>query len=114
MNEILNVSALVTDRFSSLKHADIPFNDLQKLFFISFNCFSWFFSIAGGIFIVVHVLELGSGAPKYHIDPKSMKIIEGCCLFNKGIMGDALVIIHNQEKVEAVLRKSSKKQVQNW
>lgn len=29
-------------------------------------------------------------------------------------MGDALVIIHNQEKVKAVLRKSSKKQVQDW
>lgn len=67
-----------------------------------------------GIFIVSHVLELGSGASKYRVDPKSMKIIGSCCLFSKGIMTDSLVIIHNQEKVKAVLRKGSKKQVQNW
>lgn len=43
-----------------------------------------------------------------------MNIIGGCCLFNKGIYCDALVVIHNQEKAIEVLRKSSKKQVQNW
>lgn len=57
---------------------------------------------------------LGSGTPKYYVAFKSANINGGCCLFNKGIMTDALVVIHNQEKVKAVLRKSSKKQVQDW
>lgn len=57
---------------------------------------------------------MGSGTPKYYVAFKSANINGGCCLFNKGIMSDALVVIHNQEKVKAVLRKSSKKQVQDW
>lgn len=63
-----------------------------------------------GIFTVSHIPELHDTL-KYHVGPKSMKIIGGCCLFNKGIMDDSLVI---RKKSKQLLRKSSKKQVQDW
>lgn len=114
VNVILNVSALVTDSSSSLKHADISFQWFFRNYF-------WFLStIYGGFSLMLRHLHcfpcswVGKWYTQVHVHPKCMKIVGGCCLFNKGIMGDALVIIHNQEKVKGVLRKSSKKQVQNW